>query len=330
MGIMSGLLIPSQKFNISLGNKCLWRDLLNNDLYLLNQLRDARYVCSNDLLYAYCTEYSLTDILCHMNPVDRDFSFFKLKLTPYLRGFYESCVERRLSEMFTFYKGIIASIKDNQEVSFFGHKTFIDTLNFFAKETDRKKMDKSVDDVYLTLKNYLKYQFNETTEMIPTAMVEGFMLNLETILITCNENLSDDQFRRKACRVIEIVNLFINYSKSLESVQGWHMRQKYQFDNRALMSYDSFWKQICSLEGVTPLIQKVLPYTHIETDAAVCLFPCTTDYPLLTSDVAKQGRKANQNSQVLLFNWVTHSILISKLEIQKNEEDEWKRNHNLI
>jgi len=329
MGIMSGLLIPSEKFNILTGDTCILKDLLRNDLFLLTQLRDARYVSSNDLLYAYCTEYNLSNVICHMKPVDQDFSLLKMKLSPYLRGFYEQCVRQRLEAMFSFYKGYITAVKESDCNSFFGSKTFIDTLNLFSKETDRKKMDRTLDNVYLTMKNYLKYQFNETIEMIPNATVESFILNLETVLITCNDNLSDDQFRKKACQIIEIANLFVNYTKSLENVETWTASKKYMLDNRALVTYDQFWKRIVTLEGVAPLIQKALPYVHVETDAAVCLFPCTTDYPLLTSDLSTQGRRPNQNSQILILNHLIHNFFISLLEISKYKSDEWKHKRSI-
>lgn len=326
MGIMAGLLEEPCELNVSDNlNSRQWKWLLAVDLFYLNFLKEARYTRSNDLLYAYCTEYSLTDIVSQMPPNSTHFSAFKLRMNEYMKKFYNACVERRLTEMFHFYKSALKTFQTSRNGGFYGSKILEDTLNSVIRTTDKNHVFNEMDDVYLTLKNYLKFQINQTPEMISNEVVDGFINKLETILMSHNEGLDDDQYRRKICKVIETANLFISYAGSYTNAEDEQIKRRWQFDNRALVTYDQMWKYMVDLEGIGNTIQKGLPYKHIDIDAAVCIFPETTNYPLLQEEFTKQNRPSNQASEHLINDWLMRWFLVGLLTKAKKREDRWAR-----
>lgn len=325
MGIMSGLLISNEKFDISVEvDRSKWKYLLAIDLHYLNFLKDARFTRSNDLLYAYCTEYNLQDIVGHMHPNSSTFSAFKLRMAPYMQKFYSECVIQRLSEMFGFYKGSLMSIMESQTSCFYGSKIMEDSLSALAKATVSDDIYNKVDDVYLTLKNYLKFQINQTTEMLSNEVVKAFISKLETVILTKNEGVDDDQLRRKYCRVIEIANLFLSYTKSYTDCIDANRKRMWSFNNQALINFDAIWKSANADAQLTAILQKGLPYRHIDIDAAVCIFPETTEYPLLKEEFTKQNRPSNPTSEHLINDWMLHwafvSALIKRREAEKKLE----------
>ena len=182
-----------------------------------------------------------------------------------------------------------------------------------------------MDDVYLTLKNYLKFQINQTPEMLSNEIVDGFINKLDTILLSRNEGLDDDQYRRKICRVIETATLFLSYAGAHVDAYDETAYRRYAFDNRALVSYDQLWKHMSNSEGIGPAIQKGLPYKHIDIDAAVCIFPEKTNYPLLQEETTKQNRPNNQASEHLINDWLMHWFFIDKLAKRKKREDRFAK-----
>ena len=326
MGIMAGLLEAPNKLDISDNISCRqWKWLLSVDLFYLNFLKEARYTRSNDLLYVYCTEYSMTDIVGQMHPNSSNFSAFKLRMNEYMKKFYNACVEKRLSEMFGFYKSALKTLQTSRNGGFYGTKILEDTLNSVVRATDPNQIFNEMDDVYLTLKNYLKFQINQTPEMISNEIVDGFINKIEAILLSHNEGLDDDQYRRKICRVIETANLFITYSGVYTDAEDELNRRRWYFDNRALVTYDQMWKYMVGMDGTSNIIQKGLPYKHIDIDAAVCIFPETTDYPLLQEEFTKQYRPSNQNSEHLINDWLMRWFLVGLLAKAKKREDRWAR-----
>lgn len=324
MGIMAGLLEPTEELMISDDRYTgQWKWLLAVDMFYLNFLKEARYTRSNDLLYVYCTEYSMTDIVSQMHPNSSNFSSFKLRMNEYLKTFYNACVEKRLSEMFRFYKGALKTLQDSRNGGFYGSKILEDTLVSAVRATDKNQIFNEMDDVYLTLKNYNKLQLRQTSEMLSNEVIDGFIKKLETILLVRNEGLDDDQYRRKICRVIEIANLFLEYSCKYAGVREMDCAKRWDFDNRALVTYDQMWKYMSHYEGISQMVQKGLPYKHIDIDAAVCIFPETTNYPLLQEEFTKQNRPGNQASEHLINDWLMHWFLVEKLIKRKKREDKW-------
>lgn len=325
MGIMAGLLEPTEELQVSdeLDSR-QWKWLLAVDLFYLNFLKEARFTRSNDLLYVYCTEYSMTDIVSQMHPNSANFSSFKLRMNEYLRKFYNACVEKRLSEMFRFYKSALKTFQTSRNGGFYGSKMMEDTLGSAVRATDKDQIFNEMDNVYLTLKNYMKFQINQTPEMLSNEVVDGFVNKLETILLSRNEGLDDDQYRRKICRIIEIANLFLSYAGTFTSPDRAQEKRYWFFDNRALVTYDQMWKYMAYAEGIGPMVNKGLPYKHIDIDAAVCIFPETTAYPLLQEEFTKQNRPNNQASEHLINDWLMHWFLISRLVKEKKREDRWR------
>lgn len=322
MGIMAGLLEPTEELQVSDNlNSQQWKWLLAVDLFYLNFLKEARFTRSNDLLYVYCTEYSMTDIVSQMHPNSANFSSFKLRMNEYLKKFYNACVEKRLSEMFRFYKGALKTFQSSRNGGFYGSKMLEDTLNSVVKSTDKDQIFNEMDNVYLTLKNYMKLQINQTPEMLSNEIVDGFINKLETVLLSRNEGLDDDQYRRKICRVVEISNLFLSYAGTFTGVEDAQNKRMWEFDNRALVTYDQMWKYMSYANGIGPAVSKGLPYKHIDIDAAVCIFPETTEYPLLQEEFTKQNRPSNQSSEHLINDWLMHWFLIDKLTERKQIED---------
>lgn len=326
MGIMAGLLEPTEDLQVSdeLDSR-QWKWLLAVDMFYLNFLKEARFTRSNDLLYVYCTEYSMTDIVSQMHPNSSNFSAFKLRMNEYLRVFYNACVEKRLSEMFRFYKSALKTFQTSRNGGFYGSKMLEDTLSSAVRATDKNQIFNEMDDVYLTLKNYAKLQINQTPEMLSNEVVDGFINKLETILLSRNEGLDDDQYRRKICRIVEIANLFIGYAGSFVSPDAARAQYKWGFDNRALVTYDQMWKYMTYTDGIGPAVSKGLPYKHIDIDAAVCIFPETTNYPLLQEEFTKQDRPSNQASEHLINDWLMHWFLIDRLTKRKKQEDRWAK-----
>lgn len=332
MGIMGGLLIPNEKFNLSTdvdSNK--WRVLLDIDCYYLNLLKDARFIRSNDLLYVYCTEYGLQDIVGQMHPNSNNFASFKLRMAPYLQKFYCECVVSRLSDMFGFYKGSIAALIENEH-TFYGSKVLENALVALSKDKNPDDIFNDADDIYLILKNYLKNQINQTTEAIPNEIVENFVKKLEAMVLTKNDGMTDDQLRRKYCRILEIANLFLQYTKTYADnymiKSDWSYRSRWghnSFNNSALVNFENAWKNVTAHQGNSAIIQKGIPYRHIDIDAAVCVFPETTVYPLLKEEFTKQNRPTNPISEHLINDWMLHWFLTDKLKARKKKEDRWKQ-----
>ena len=328
MGSMAGLLIPEQKFDISPDReKFNWKFLLAIDSFYLDFLKDAKYMRSNDLLYAYCTEYDLTDIVGQMHPNSATFSAFKLRMSEYLLKFYKACIERRLNEMFGFYKGAFDAIMASKQCCFYGNKLLENSLAALCKATDIDDIFHKVDDIYLTLMNYDKLQTTQTTEMLNNTVVEDFLKKLDLILLRKNASLDDDQFRRKLCRTVEIANLFLGFTKRYLDAERERDLRRWRFDNRALVSYDSMWKYMTNIADVGPIVQKGLPYRHVDCDAAVCIFPETTEYKLLQEEFTKQNRPSNPNSEHLINDWLMHWFFVEKLIKSKAVDDKIEAEH---
>ena len=335
MGIMGGLLIPNEKFNLSTEvDSNIWKSLLGIDYYYINLLKDARFIRSNDLLYVYCTEYSLQDVVGAMHPNNNTFASFKLRMSPYLQKFYCECVAQRLSDMFGFYKGAIEALIDNEHV-FYGSKVLEDSMVALSKASSEDSIFDNADDMYLILKNYLKNQINQTTDAISNEIVSNFVKKLETMILTKNDGMTDDQLRRKYCRILEIANLFLQYTKCYVTnamiKSDWSYRSPWgrnAFDNSALVNFENIWQNINARLGNGAFIQKGLPYRHIDIDAAVCIFPETTEYPLLKEEFTKQNRPVNPISEHIINDWMLHWYLTNKLADRKKQEDNWKKDQN--
>lgn len=332
MGIMGGLLIPNEKFNLSTEvDSSKWNALLSIDNYYLYLLKDARFIRSNDLLYVYCTEYNLQDIVGQMHPNSNIFASFKLRMSPYLQKFYCECVIKRLSDMFGFYKGAITALID-EDHTFYGSKVLENALVALSKDKNPDDIFNDADDVYLILMNYLKNQINQTTEAMSNEIVENFIKKLETLVLTKNDGMTDDQLRRKYCRILEIANLFLQYTKSY--VDNAMIKTDWSYTSRwgrhavnssALVNFENVWKQVNCRQGSNSVIQKGLPYRHIDIDAAVCVFPENTAYPLLKEEFTKQNRPTNPISEHLINDWMLHWYLTDKLKARKRQEDRWKK-----
>lgn len=328
MGSMAGLLIPEQKFDIAPDRSiAFWKLLLRVDRFYLDFIKDAKFMRSNDLLYVYCTEYQLTDIVGQMHPNSNTFSSFKLRMSEYMLKFYRACVERRLNEMFGFYKDAFDAIFASNTCCFYGNKLLENSLVALTRAIDINDIFRKVDDIYLTLKNYNKLQTAQTTEMLNNNAVEDFIKKLDLVLLRKNASLDDDQFRRKMCRVVEIANLFLAFTKEFMDADREQSFRRWSFNNSALVSYDSFWKYMRDIDKADAVIQKGLPYRHIDVDAAVCIFPETTQYELLQEEFTKQNRPVNPNSEHLINDWLMHWFLVDKLVARKKVDDKMEAEH---
>lgn len=321
MALLDGLQIPNDKFDklprLDLIRRWSYEPkIFSIDLMYLHYLKETKFTRSNDLLYAYCTEYNLVDVVRQMDPNSPAFSAFKQQMSPLLESFFNDCTRVRIQGILSFYDKLLNKLTDPIKGSnLFGSKQLELTMKAFSKTLTDREITSGLDNVYLTLKNFLKVQLEATDVMLSSDTIQEFLNKVKEAIMKGNEGLTDDAVRRKVCKALEVLAMFLVYSRRFKDAKETKedtrdCRWTQVFSNIALFAPDVQWKDIFYTDGVKEAVTVGVPYLHVDMDAAICIFPETTDYPLLKEDFTKQNRSPNQNSAHLIQDWLVRRFIV--------------------
>jgi hypothetical protein len=137
------------------------------------------------------------------------------------------------------------------------------------------------------------------------------------VLLNKDALMSEDNERKQHVQLLETLIHFTGYTGVYINAPNEKGRRSFtEYYNRST-TFSQLWKKTMHVcDCVIPYVQKGKGYLHVDTDAAICLFPETTSYPLITAAAATRVRPCNQTSEHLISDWLIHKAITAEMTAQ--------------